>query len=680
MIRLSPDTSEKIKSALQGALAFVRRAAVAVGRTAMWHALVNIFWVYVFMGVTRLAFYWENSGLFNITPESFRLIFKGGLVFDTAAILYLNCLWLLLFFFPLHFKERKWFLKAEKWLFVTVNTIALAMNLGDAAIFAFRQHRSTSTMFAEFGGESNLGTIFWRGVLEHWYFILLLAAMAWALWKLYRPAVGPEQGKPLWHYYVRRIAALIFWGVVFVWGVRGGTLSKVTRPISIGYAQRFATEPIDVDLVLNTPFAIIRTLGSSLNLPPAFYSDEELATIYSPVHEPSQAPTAGILRGKNVVFIVLESFSQEFVGSLNPDLEEGNYKGYTPFLDSLLAKSTRFEHTYSNGTFSIDAMPALLASTPRMGEPFVVSPFSINHVTGIGELLKAEGYQTAFFHGADNESLGIQAFVRSAGFRDYYGIEEYERDGRTGGHGDFDGTWGIWDGPFLQYFCMKLGEMTEPFAAGVFTLTSHHPFDLPADVESKYFADGRSGIQATVSYSDHALQRFFESASKQPWFANTIFVVSADHTFLNEPDHKIYNNEVGRMKIPLLIFDPSGTLEPGVRPGIMQQIDVAPTLLGLLGYDKPFFAFGNDVLAIPADSTWGLRWDHVPQLIQDGYVLQLETENWEPIRMYDLREDPNMRRNIINTDPPRQQLLERKLKAILQTHTQRELANDVFLK
>lgn len=640
----------------------------------MWSAVVNLLWVYIGLEITRLVFLWVNAGLFNVTWESFWLISRGGLLFDTATVFYVNILWLAMVFFPLHWKERKGFHLTEKIVYVATNAVAFAANLGDTAFFAFRQHRTTSDIFSEFGGEGNLGTIMWRGALDNWYLVLLFAVMVYGLWKLYRPV---RRSKSLKEYYVTRTLGLVFWMVTAIWGMRGCTFSKVTRPISIGYAQRFAKEPIDVDLVLNTPFSILRTTASAQGMAPKFFdSEEELEAIYNPVHQPEDS---GELKGKNVVFIVLESFSREFVGSLNPQLEGGNYKGFTPFLDELIPQCVTFEQTFSNSGFSIDALPSLLASTPRMGDKsFVVSPFAINHVTGLGELLGNEGYYTAFFHGADNESLGLQAFVRSAGFQNYSGMTEYYA--AKGQGADFDGTWGIWDGPFMQYFAESMTEMPEPFLTGLFSLSSHHPFDLPEGLEKEFFKDGRTGIQATVAYTDYALRQFFATARQQPWFDNTIFIISADHAFLNEPTHKVFNNEMGRMMIPILIYDPSGTLQPGVREGIMQQIDVTPTLLGLLGYDKPFFAFGNDVMNTTAAERWGLRWNHVPQLADGRYVLQLETETWQPAHMYDYLADPYLEHDILNTGLPEQQVLERKLKAILQTYTERERADDVYVK
>ncbi len=172
--------------------------------------------------------------------------------------------------------------------------------------------------------------------------------------------------------------------------------------------------------------------------------------------------------------------------------------------------------------------------------------------------------------------------------KEYYGKNEYVADSRFGGMKDFDGTWGIWDGKFLKFFRTKIGEMRQPFVTGIFTITNHHPLKLPEELESKYPEEKRPNYR-TVRYTDDCLREFFAEASREPWFDNTLFVISADHAYLHTPEHEEYNNLLGHTRIPIILHDPSGKLQPHVHPGMMQQIDVLPTLLGLLGYDRPFF-------------------------------------------------------------------------------------------
>ena len=151
----------------------------------------------------------------------------------------------------------------------------------------------------------------------------------------------------------------------------------------------------------------------------------------------------------NVVVFLMESFSMEYTGFFNKDKDGGNYQGYTPFLDSLLSKSYSFEYGFANGMRSVDCMPASFAGIPRYLDPFCYFIYSNNALQGLPAMLSQEGYTTAFFHGAPNTTLGFKSFTNSIGFETYYGMDEYDNDK------DFDGTWAIFDEPYLKYFAKE---------------------------------------------------------------------------------------------------------------------------------------------------------------------------------------------------------------------------------
>lgn len=422
---------------------------------------------------------------------------------------------------------------------------------------------------------------------------------------------------------------------------------------------------MDAALVLNTPFSLIRTTGKNVFKVPDYYSDPAvLESVYTPLHMPADSVT---MTKKNVVVLIVESMGREYFGAYNHHLDEGKYSGYTPFLDSLVERSLTFTHTYCNGRKSIDGMPSILSSIPMFVEPFFLTPASMNHVSGMARLLAREGYATAFFHGAQNGSMGFQAFARSTGFERYYGRTEFESDARFGGSNEFDGTWAIWDEPFLQYYCACMNEMREPFMTAVFTASSHHPFVIP-DKYKERFPDGPLAIHKCVRYTDMALRRFFEQASREPWYANTIFVLTSDHT--NMSDHAEYQTDLGGFASPIVIFDPSGQLvQPGVEDKIAQQIDILPTVLTLLGYPHPYVAFGIDVLNTPAEHTWAVNYlNGIYQLVQDGYVLQYD--GVRETGFYSL-DDRLMQHNLLGRSPERETRMTRLLQAIIQQYMER---------
>ena len=607
--------------------------------------LWNVLLVYVVYMIGRLAYYVENLQYFNFSFDTIR----GGLLFDTSAIVYTNALWIVLMLLPWRMD------KPCKWLFMTVNGLALAMNLADSVYFQYTMRRTTSTVFSEFSNEGNLGSIFGTEFLNHWYLVLLFAIIMFALWRLY---AIPQR------YHKANLATFLIAIPLCIAGARGGFTGAV-RPITISNANQYAQRPTDAALILNTPFAILRTIDiNEFTIPDYFDNEAELEAIYTPIHNAIRTNSTNFSK-KNVVILIIESFGREYIGALNHDLDGGQYKGYTPCVDSLIAHSTTFRYSFCNGRKSIDGMPSILSSIPMFIEPFFLTPASMNDYTGLAGILAEEGYQTAFFHGAQNGSMGFEAFAKKTGFQYYYGRTEYEA---AHGTDDFDGTWAIWDEPFFQYYAEEMSKMKQPFMTAIFSASSHHPFAIP-DKYKQQFPEEHLPIQKCIRYTDMALGRFFATARKQPWFQNTIFVLTSDHT--NQSDHAEYQSDLGGFCSPIIIYDPSQP-EGHIEDKVAQQIDILPTVLGMLRYPKPYFGFGIDVLNTPTDETWAVNYlNGIYQYVRYGYVLQFDGTNIKGIYKLD---DRIMLHNLVGKVPQQSQM-ERELKAIIQQYMMRMTKN-----
>ena len=421
---------------------------------------------------------------------------------------------------------------------------------------------------------------------------------------------------------------------------------------------------VEAALVLNTPFSLYRTIGKAVFVVPDYYQDEkEMTSVYVPIHVPNDTIP---MTKKNVVVLIVESFGREYIGALNKNLENGQYKGYTPCVDSLISKSITFTRSFCNGRKSIDGMPSILSSIPMFVEPFFLTPSSMNHVSGIASLLAGEGYETAFFHGAQRGSMGFMAFARSTGFQQYYGREDYDEDKRFGGDDDFDGMWAIWDEPFLQYYATKMSEMKEPFMTAVFTASSHHPYEIPEKYKDVYPEEGII-MHKCIRYTDMAIGKFFETASKQPWFNNTIFVMTSDHT--NMSDHDYYQTDLGGFCSPIIIYEPGNPdCQPEMQDKIAQQIDILPTVMGMLHYPKPYFGFGIDVLNTSAEDTWAVNYlNGIYQYVKHGHVLQFDGQQTKAV--YALTD--SLMQHDVKGKVPQQQQMERELKAIIQQYMER---------
>ena len=615
--------------------------------------LWNLLLVYVVYQIARLEYYLENT---DYLTYSFN-VWRGGLLFDTSAIIYTNALYILLMLLPF---RQSGYQQCCKWLYLIINGVALAINLADSVYFQYTMRRTTTTVFSEFSNEGNLGSIIGTEFIHHWYLVLLFMGVMWLLWRLY---ATPKKHHAL------NLASLILIVPLCVAGIRGGFTTAV-RPITISNANQYTQRPTDAALVLNTTFSLIRTIGKNVFTIPAYFENEaDMEAVYSPVHHPisprlsrdSRISSDSSFTRKNIVVLIVESFGREYIGALNKDLEGGKYKGYTPYVDSLINKSTTFRYSFCNGRKSIDGMPSILSSIPMFVEPFILTPASMNDYTGLAGLLAKEGYETAFFHGAQNGSMGFEAFARKTGFQKYFGRTEYEA---AHGTDDYDGTWAIWDEPFLQYYANEMSKMHEPFMTAVFTASSHHPFVVPEQYQKIYPEEGLE-IHKCIRYTDMAIGRFFETASRQPWFNNTIFVLTSDHT--NMSDHAEYQSDLGGFCSPIIIFDPSQP-EGKTEDKIAQQIDILPTILGMLGYSKTYLAFGIDVLNTPAEDTWAVNYlNGIYQYVKYGYVLQFDGQQTKAV----YRLDDRLMKNNLKGKTDVETKMERELKAIIQQYMER---------
>ena len=629
-------------------------------------AFINLMWAYVAYFVCRLAYGIENWSVLggNFTSGNMGEVLKGGLMFDTSAIMYTNSLYMVLMLLPLHLKECRGWQKMAKCVFVVVNALAICINLADSVYFKYTGRRTTATIFSEFGNEGNLGSVIGVEFLNHWYLVLLALGLIVALAKLYAMPSSVLKIKSMFKYYVVQLLALLLFLPMCIGGMRGG-LTKAVRPITISNANQYVDRPEDAALVLNTPFSLIRTIGKNVFVIPNYMEATRLNEVYSPVRQFVADSVA--TKKKNVVVMIVESFGSEYIGALN------DYEGYTPFLDSLISKSLIWEHSFGNGRKSIDGMPSVLSSIPMFVEPFFLTPASVNNVGGLAHELVKDGYYSAFFHGAENGSMGFQAFSRATGFEDYFGRTEYNQDDRFQGDADFDGMWAIWDEPFLQYMALTMNEFREPFVSAVFTASSHHPYKIPEAYQEIYPEEGLV-MHKCVRYTDHALKRFFETASKQPWFKNTLFVLTADHTNLSEVPE--YQTSLGGFRVPIVFFDPSGEMPTGQREGIAQQIDIMPTVLGYLGYTQPYVAFGFDLFHTPAEDTWAVNYlNGIYQYVKGDYLIQFDGVTLKAV--YRFKEDKLLEHNLM--DKVDVSDLVEELKAIIQSYMQRMNTNALVM-
>lgn len=575
--------------------------------------------------------------------------FVQGIRFDLSAIVYSNCIFILFHLLPWKFFYTKSYQLGLKILFYAVNIPALLLNSIDLPFFRYTLKRTTIDQLhiqALGGGEDTWNTLP-KLVGDFWYVLLVLALLVIVGEFFYRKTkITSMQG----HHPRRHLAIVLPAILIFTIAARGGTQY---RPLGLMHAAAYS--PKNSQLILNTVFTVMQTSFKTALQEPPYFNQQELDQRYTLRHIPTNKTP---FRKFNVVLILLENFSKEYVGALN------NYPGYTPFLDSLSRESLVFPNAFANAKRSIEGIPACISSLPAlMNEPFITSAYWGNPFESLPEVLRKKNYHTVFFHGGNNGTMGFDNFCKAAGFNEYIGRNEYPDQA------DYDGVWGIADEPFFRYTAQHLGTLPKPFMACLFSISSHHPFEVPAKFKGR-FPEGTLPIHPTVGYTDMALRAFFANASKQAWFDSTLFIITADHT--GPSDVSDYQNDLGKYAVPMLYYQHNSTLK-GRSERITQQIDILPTVLDLLKFDQPYNAFGQS--AVDSSLTpFAINYSNeLYQYLEGDYMLQFSGDH--ALSLFDFRKDHLLQNNLLNSQKTLTDSLVLKVKAIAQRYNQAMIKN-----
>lgn len=623
---------------------------------------VRLLLLLFFLSISRMLLLFLNSSLFGEikTTESLAIWFYG-LHFDLSALFMINGLFILLYTLPLGISYKAKYIKAIDFSVILVNSFAFLVNAADAIYFRFTLRRTTSSILDFTKANDGFLELIPQFIIDFWYILVIWAIFTWLLVRIYTLSRKNMELPILnWKFYTKQSTLFILSAGIIVLGIRGGLQLKPIKPMNAAHYVSAEKMP----LVLNTPFTFFKSIGKKTLERKNYFSDKKLASIYTPEHfrDSSNSFPAKKL---NVVLIILESFSVEHFRYFNRNLKNGKYPGFTPFLDSLFEKSLVFKGI-SNGKRSMDAIPAIISSLPSLtNQSFISSSYSSNKINSLAELLAQNGYYSAFFHGGKNGTMSFDSFAKIAGFDDYFGKNEYNNDK------DFDGKWGIWDEKYFQYFAKKMGTMKSPFFTTIFSLSSHHPYSIPAEHKGK-FRKGKLEIQQAVQYSDYALKRFFETAKQMPWFENTLFVITADHT--SEGDLSFYKNSVGQYQVPIAFYAPSdSSLQNRKARKMAQQADIMPSIIDYLSIQKDYIAFGNSVFdTILSNFAVNFANNHI-QLFKDDYLMLFAEDKVKSF--FNLKKDSLLSTNLVNSNNKEQLEMEEFIKAYIQQYNNRLIDN-----
>ncbi len=614
---------------------------------------------YLFYFIARVLFYYFNADLLRVESVSdFLSLCYYGLSFDTTAILYVNLLFIVFSILPFWKNTNKGYQKFLFYLYFSTNLLAYATNFIDFIYYKFTFARTTIVALNVLEHETNKSTLFLNFLVEYWY-VFVLFVICSILWIILYKKVVVQDYKPTKHvaYFGFSTVGFLLIVLFVIGGIRGGDFKKSTRPINLLDASRNVKNIVHSDIVLNTPFAIIRTLFSNSFLKTDYPDvnaqviDKEVQPIKNYHNNPKRKP--------NVVVFILESYGREYIGAFNQKANIPNYKSHAPFLDSLAQHSMIFTNAYANGRQSIHGMSSVISGIPSFKDAFTSSPYPKQKIESLVSTLKGEGYNTSFFHGAANGSMGFLGFSKILGIEDYYGRTEYNDDSQ------FDGFWGIWDEPFLQFMKKTLDKKKTPFFATVFTVSSHEPYIIPEQYKNR-FKEGKIPIHKNAEYTDFAIKRFFDEAKKEPWFQNTIFVMVADHC--NQIYYDEYQKPINRFAVPILIYEPNSKYV-GVDDDLAQQIDIYPTILDMIGYDKPFRSWGRSLFDKKSSQPFVINsTGNIYQFSRGNYICTFDGKI--ALGFYD-KNDKALKHNLIKNRNAEMNDIELNCKAFIQDYMER---------
>jgi phosphoglycerol transferase MdoB-like AlkP superfamily enzyme len=500
-----------------------------------------------------------------------------ALRFDLSTIFAINFIYLLFFFAPFPLFKEKIRAPFLQFLFLLINSIAFLFEIADWGYFQYNQKRSTADLLDLLTRKGDFVNQFPSLIVSHSYIlissIIFISLFIFTNRKIINYFSKKRNEEPTIAYKSIQFVLICLLSIV---AIRGGIqyvpigLRNAVALVENGYSP----------IILNTPFSILSTLSNKQLKPENYYSERELNLLINNTKGYANKP----FQKKNVVFIILESFSKEFTGI-------GGLKSYTPFLDSLMNHSFVCKNAFANGYRSAEGIPSIISGIPSIQEePFTTSAYGVNKITTVVNLLSKKGYSSGFYHGGTNGTMSFDLFAKNAGFDKYIGRTEYNNDQ------DYDGVWGIWDEPFLQ-FCANdfSNQLKEPFIGSIFTISSHPPYKIPSKY-TKILPNGTLPIHKTIAYTDLSLRNFFQTAKTKPWFQNTLFIIVSDHCSpLSEDDY--YHYKQGRFAIPIIYYCPNDKELVGITNTLTQQIDILPSVMDYLGYPNNFFAFGNSIFS-----------------------------------------------------------------------------------
>lgn len=564
----------------------------------------------IFFGIQRLLFLLIFYSQFSESPfiEFVKAFLIGALTDGIASIYFLLPMWLILLFFNIEHKIIKRI--ALAWFLIGF-TFACILNLSDLGYYPVTKKRM--------GGElldilPEIPALLGSYLQDYWYLVIVLIGFVIIAFLVFKKQLNHYKNvdqKTSWKLVNVLIVIFVFFSIM-----RGGYGTRPFMPFDI---------PSKVDpelqwLASNTPFQLLHTIDNECIKIETYFNEEQAEKMigFEKQFESKE------FKKKNILFIILESFCSERIGIFNPSI-----KNYTPFMDSLLSNARTYKYGMANGRMTIDALPSVLSGIPSyMEKNYCYSGYNNNNVHAISSLLENEGYHNAFFYGGLKTTFGFENFMNINFTKNYYDQEDFDSHYENIG-------WGVDDHIFLPFIATKLKTLPQPFCASFLTLSLHHPFPIPEPY--KTLLDSiKDPVKKSMKYTDLSLQIFFDQIKNEAWYKNSIIAICADHTSGWFGNYE--GNPVNEFAIPISFLAVGDTAFNKVQDQSISQIDMYPTILDYLGYNKPFVALGNSAL-LKQHPTIHYKGNGMYMIFDYPYSLEFDSNNQKVTRFMEYNKD-----------------------------------------
>lgn len=553
---------------------------------------------FLLIRLVMIAFYPDYFSGLPVSEILYALLY--GVRFDSATVIILGSIFWLLLLIPLPGFQHPRVRQTLAWLYLLLLLVVFALCLGDVYYFG-EVERHVGRELLNIGNDlSALVEIAFKGApLFTAFSFAILAAFTfiWWRWVIVPAAVIPRRPKSI----IKKTFVVFLVLLLAVFLGRGMVLKS--RPIAVVDAFVMPT-PKSANLALNGVFVLMKEISrpdreelSLLNqdkftqLNQAYIGQDkgDLSSLFNWDKSRFKAPAYKPMADKNVVVILLESWSYRFVDALGK-----NGYGATPFMDSLIEKSQVWDRFYAAGQRSIHGIQAMLSSVPILHNyPSLGFGLETNSMSEVGSIAQQKGYETFFLQSSDRRSFHMDGIASRLGFKYYYGkedipiIKDYPQEVPSFG----------WDYDTLMFLHGKLDEhIEEPknqrFLAVLFTGSTHLSYPDPGAQFHirEHDPKGENGFLNTLRYSDWALEQFMTAAKQSSWYEDTVFIFLADHT------SRIVNEALSeQFHIPLVIFAPDGSLPPKRHQHVTSQYDILPTIMDLIQAPQTITSFGRSL-------------------------------------------------------------------------------------